>query len=647
MNSRDSAEWTDSSGTRLESTMTKANYAALHTAALIGIAYFCETTTQDVMLLDELRLSSGRIGFSIAVTSAGAVKVQIANGSAYVIDLTTADGVIHDHRLNVIVVEWKATNAPDVSVRVNGIEEASGNFANAPSGGNSDLDLMVGNIAYDPSNIASYTAQGDILEVLAYTDWAFGFEPDRGVLAVDIEQYFYRRWQPRFHKAKVMLCGDSITKGGNTGGYRPLLWTAVLARHGLAVDFVGSQSFGYVASGNYTLGDWDECAFAGYTIEEVQPYLLADIETYRPDAIYLGLGTNNVGRDESSATILARFETLFAAVKATGRIPMHRVYVTGMVPWNCAVDSAPVRAAREVVRVAVNSGLDAVCAEYGATRVVVADLLTTSDLDTDGVHPQDSTGYPKMATKWASLFDRDLGGFRLGGDAYDVVPRAFAAHSGVTHFRMTDDSDTLTIPTHATMTPSGSGSMTYAWWAYPIALVDPTPSAFRVLWQRGSPYSAGITVAQVGTTGEVIVCVDNGTAQFDLPARLTQFEWTRFVLSLDAVAGTATLYANGQFCGTFSTTWNLDAGDSIIIGTRDSRPAFRGVIADFVCCAGRAATYQETMVDYYGSMPGDCRLEGVTAYYPLHDSSLAAATGGGGNAVQSGGMWWAAAMPGG
>ncbi|MFL6074499.1 MAG: RICIN domain-containing protein [Mycobacteriales bacterium] len=190
------------------------------------------------------------------------------------------------------------------------------------------------------------------------------------------------------HPLVVMPLGDSITDGLNqTGGYRSDLWQ-LFGVDGRFADFVGSQY-----SGPATLGDWDHEGHPGWRIDQVDAQITGWLNTYRPDAVLLHLGTNDVIQDYALDQAPNRLSALIDHITAAA--PNATVYVATIIPFADPTDEAQAEAYDAAIPGIVQAKAAA------GRHVQLVDLhpaLGAADL-ADGVHPTNG-GYSKMAARW-------------------------------------------------------------------------------------------------------------------------------------------------------------------------------------------------------------------------------------------------------
>jgi lysophospholipase L1-like esterase len=199
-------------------------------------------------------------------------------------------------------------------------------------------------------------------------------------------------WQLE-HALTVMPLGDSITDGLNgTGGYRSDLF-GLFTVDGRYADFVGSQ-----VSGPAQLRDQDHEGHPGWRIDQLDAQIAGWMATYRPDAVLLHIGTNDVIQNYSLGQAPARLSALIDHLTAAD--PGVDVEVATIVPF---ADPAQDAAAR-----AYNAAIPGIVAAQAAAgrHVRLVDLhaaIGVADLSPDGVHPSNG-GYSKMAARWYTQF---------------------------------------------------------------------------------------------------------------------------------------------------------------------------------------------------------------------------------------------------
>lgn len=200
--------------------------------------------------------------------------------------------------------------------------------------------------------------------------------------------------------AKIMPIGDSITYGVvneniiNTGGYRTKLWELSKDK-GISIDFVGSQS-----SGPDNLGDKDNEAHPGKTVDWIGGEVQGWLATYAPDAVLLTIGTNDLIFDSASETS----EELSDLIdKVSQVLPDTELLIASIPPFNPAGESE-----ERVERVTeYNNSIPGIVNEKAGEgkKVKFVDMrsLTVEDMsgppEDSGIHPN-SAGYSKIGDLW-------------------------------------------------------------------------------------------------------------------------------------------------------------------------------------------------------------------------------------------------------
>lgn len=194
---------------------------------------------------------------------------------------------------------------------------------------------------------------------------------------------------------KIMPLGDSIT--GNPGCWRAILWNKLQTAGYTNIDFVGTLNNATECGVTF---DGDNEGHGGYlatniaTQNQLPPWLAAT----NPDVVLIQLGTNDVWNNIAPATILASFSTLVDQMRANN--PNVRVLVAQILPMNpTGCSDCPQRV------INFNAAIPAWAAGKSTSQspVTVVDLWTGFDVaadTTDGVHPNGTTGFPKVANSW-------------------------------------------------------------------------------------------------------------------------------------------------------------------------------------------------------------------------------------------------------
>jgi hypothetical protein len=194
---------------------------------------------------------------------------------------------------------------------------------------------------------------------------------------------------PASGDCKVLPLGDSITFGTptNNGGYRVQLFSKAVGDN-LHLTFVGSQSNGpaMVAGKAFPKGNegYPGITTANLDSQHVKGTALKDM----PNIILLHIGTNNVSQANAASDLEKIIDDLVAAA------PNSLLAVASIIPLpsaSSAVDK-------------YNAGIPTLVQKKATAgkHVIFVDQFKdfpTSEL-TDGVHPDDSKGYPRMGDKW-------------------------------------------------------------------------------------------------------------------------------------------------------------------------------------------------------------------------------------------------------
>lgn len=177
--------------------------------------------------------------------------------------------------------------------------------------------------------------------------------------------------------------GDSITIGfpSGFGGYRSKL--KVLAP---AMFFTGRNENTGLHEG-----------YNGFRTDQVSPLVLPLIPILQPRCILMTMGVNDINQGQSCASTLVEVhafaDACLAASDAAGGGYLKYVFVS-TIPIGATLFA--------LGGDAFNTGMAAEFAGADA-RIILVDactgLVRPTDFD-DGLHPNDTTGYPKMAAAW-------------------------------------------------------------------------------------------------------------------------------------------------------------------------------------------------------------------------------------------------------
>jgi lysophospholipase L1-like esterase len=182
--------------------------------------------------------------------------------------------------------------------------------------------------------------------------------------------------------------GDSITYGSrsSTGnGYRGPLWNELTAE-GYPLDFVGPVLEG-------TMADSSNEGHPGWQINALQGIVGGSLATYQPNVVTLMAGTNDLIQNDDVADAPARLSALIDQITAGD--PGVTVLVANLI----VSTNANVVADRAAFNAALPGIIQSKQAAGEHVALVDMSALTTADLVSDGIHPDD-TGYQLMADAW-------------------------------------------------------------------------------------------------------------------------------------------------------------------------------------------------------------------------------------------------------
>ena len=245
---------------------------------------------------------------------------------------------------------------------------------------------------------------------------------------------------------QIMLCGDSITLGGDSNmtdmqvSYRGPLYEALRRVRG-NVRFLGGILLGLYDNrfaipgsnrpGNVTLGDWHASATGGYTLAQIATQTATDEGSQGLADIYVLLGgENDIGAGVTAghtaaaicADVLAGIDAWIAARIAAN--PLAHIFVLDLTPHGVGLASY---VARDAARALINAALPEHLAGLGHSNVhfvAAGSKLTKAHLQADGQHP-DQFGFRIMANAIYNALIRTIG---LGGQPH---PRKVATRAAV------------------------------------------------------------------------------------------------------------------------------------------------------------------------------------------------------------------------
>jgi lysophospholipase L1-like esterase len=186
---------------------------------------------------------------------------------------------------------------------------------------------------------------------------------------------------------RVEPFGGSFTYGSHSStgnGYRGPLWND-LTSAGHPLDFVGSVHEG-------TMADNDNEGHPGYRIDSLEG-LTGSIKNYKPNVVTLVTGTNDLLQNYDVANAPSRLSTLIDQIltNAPGATVLVGTLPAATNPTLVSYTPAYNAALPGVVQSKQAAGKHVALVDMGA--------ITTGDLVSDGIHPDDN-GYQKMGDAW-------------------------------------------------------------------------------------------------------------------------------------------------------------------------------------------------------------------------------------------------------
>jgi lysophospholipase L1-like esterase len=214
---------------------------------------------------------------------------------------------------------------------------------------------------------------------------------------------------------RIMPLGDSITMGigsATMSSYRIDLQNR-LRRADMSVDFVGSQRNGAPAT-----ADLDHEGHSGWTIAKIAANADGWLATYKPDAVLLQIGTNDMRTAAAAVGATSRLSALIDQIRrAAPSADIFVAKITGTKSSNAA--------AQQKRTDAYNAKVPGIVAGK-SYRVHLVDQSTVRGIDIrDGLHPNDF-GYTKMSWNWF----RALAGVYRPGAARPTAGNPYAATHG-------------------------------------------------------------------------------------------------------------------------------------------------------------------------------------------------------------------------
>jgi lysophospholipase L1-like esterase len=191
---------------------------------------------------------------------------------------------------------------------------------------------------------------------------------------------------------KVLCAGDSITAGNlstGTGGYRTYLVPMLQAYMHAGVNMVGD-----LVNGPSWLTQQHHYGNSGWTLEQMQAAIAAEINAQHPDLIIMMIGTNSVAI-ESPQTAAVNYGNMIDTIFTTKpTVALILCTITGL-------DDSVLGAGENDSRVAFNNVLIPVWQKKkaGGKQIAIVDTYNAIDptQDTaDGEHPNDQ-GHARLA----------------------------------------------------------------------------------------------------------------------------------------------------------------------------------------------------------------------------------------------------------
>ncbi|HEY0001607.1 MAG TPA: SGNH/GDSL hydrolase family protein [Actinoplanes sp.] len=186
-----------------------------------------------------------------------------------------------------------------------------------------------------------------------------------------------------------MPLGDSITMGigsATKSSYRVDLQNR-LRRASVSVDFVGSQRNGSPAG-----ADLDHEGHSGWTIAQIAAQADRWLTTYKPNAVLLQIGTNDMRTAAGAVGATSRLSALLDQILQAA--PAAEIFVAKITGTRSANTAAQQRRTD-----AYNAKVPGIVAGK-SYRVHLVDQSTVRGIDIrDGLHPNDF-GFAKMSWNW-------------------------------------------------------------------------------------------------------------------------------------------------------------------------------------------------------------------------------------------------------
>lgn len=463
---------------------------------------------------------------------------------------------------------------------------------------------------------------------------------------------------------KIMLCGDSITAGGDSlysdgaVAWRASFWELIREARG-KIKLLGSTLNGLWDNraaapsanppGNVTLGDWHSAATGGNNLAQIAAQTAADEVTYGLADVYVLLGgENNIkagvlalqSAAAIAATVLAGIDTWIAARISAN--PLAQLFVLDLTPHGTALANY---AQYDAAVALVNAALPAHLAALGHSNlhfVAAGSLLTKAHVSAvDGEHPN-TGGFRLIAGAVAERIYASL------GPCVASHPRKVSQVIPVARLSTVNDypSSAYITETGTALCPVGTESVSFGITWVPNADLGESDSVFTRmlvgigpvgnydLFLRTNKSYAGTTFAnclELYIAG-VARFVQNDCVRHNTPMKIgiafdnVKHEAIIFALRAgpDGKPITACVSA---FPAVPALTWagspEIRLGGQGVGGLAYSTTGIKG---DFWIARGKVIDINDMENWYYdNALPS-----GVTAYYPLNDGAGTAIAPGGG-----------------
>ncbi|HXV61265.1 MAG TPA: SGNH/GDSL hydrolase family protein, partial [Vicinamibacteria bacterium] len=176
---------------------------------------------------------------------------------------------------------------------------------------------------------------------------------------------------------RIMPLGDSITQADSEhDSYRRPLWRSLEAS-GHSIDFVGTQTSNHRGGPPHRDFDLDHEGHWGWRVDEILESFPGWVETHRPDAILVHLGSNDLFQRQSVESTVEELSRLVDIASASEPSPV--IFLAQIIPTTTESANRRIRELNAQI---------ARLASHPSVRIV--DHYTGFDgarLTYDGVHP--------------------------------------------------------------------------------------------------------------------------------------------------------------------------------------------------------------------------------------------------------------------